>query len=471
MSREKRTWHPNFIKYMNYIINHPAYAGLPYRKKEDGSIVWTEIKKSNETLNPIMVERKKWITEKGISLGLDPNEAGFLKKVMFKIHPTKTHVCQTCGSKMSIYYIYPNANLLKSLEKEFGVSFSNCDDIGYIWDDLVRKGNDAYHLAGFLIEKGNLNIDPCRATKDQVINELELVCREYGNKCLGPGVMGNPPDRFDGFHSYNRCCRSLQDKGRSRENLKSYTKDRRAYEYWSDGNIHAANQFMGSSFFDGISADHIGPISLGFVHDPRYLQPMAGGDNSAKRDRLQLSDIEKIIETETRTKVYPMSWYSSEIWQYIRRNYISNIEKISSIYRDALKQNFANFMFVLFSILDCCHQNGESFLTAAFLEPHFECFNYSYSFNELGEIIECKPRHFTERSINEIERYRRVAIQSVYDYMEKENRNLSHKFDLEDHLLLQEICKNVNDGIPLDVVKKKTEDLMIQIQEKIISKL
>lgn len=471
MSREKRTWHPNFVRYMNEIINNPIYAGLPYRTKEDGSIVWTEIKKVNGSVNSIMVEREKWITEKGISLGLDPNEASFLKKVMFKIHPTKIHVCQTCGSKMSIYYIYPNANLLKSLEKEFGVSFSNCDDIGYIWDDLVRKGNDAYHLAGFLIKKGNLNIDPCRATKDQVINELEFVCREYGNKCLGPGVMGNPPDRFDGFHSYNRCCRSIQDKGRSRENLKSYTKDRRAYEYWSDGNIHAANQFMGSKFFDGISADHIGPISLGFVHDPRYLQPMAEGDNSSKRNRLQLSDIEKIIETETRTKVYPMSWYSSEIWQYIRRNYISNIEKISSAYRDALKQNFANFMFVLFSILDCCPQNGESFLTAAFLEPHFECFNYSYSFNALGEIIECKPRHFTERSINEIERYRRVAIQSVYDYMEKENRNLSHKFDSEDHLLLQEICENVNDGIPLDIVKKKTENLMMQIQEKIISKL
>lgn len=104
------------------------------------------------------------------------------------------------------------------------------------------------------------------------------------------------PDRYDGFHTYNRCCRATQDKGRSKENLKSYTKDRRAYEYWSDGNIHAANQFMGSAFFDGTSADHIGPISLGFVHDPRYLQPMPGGDNSSKRDRLQIVGIESIID-------------------------------------------------------------------------------------------------------------------------------------------------------------------------------
>ena len=55
MSREKRTWHPKFVKYMNNIINDPIYAGLPYRTKEDGSIVWTEIKKSNESVNPIMI--------------------------------------------------------------------------------------------------------------------------------------------------------------------------------------------------------------------------------------------------------------------------------------------------------------------------------------------------------------------------------------------------------------------------------
>ena len=43
------------------------------------------------------------------------------------------------------------------------------------------------------------------------------------------------------------------------------------------------NQFMGSRYFQGTSADHVGPISLGFVHDPRYLRPMTGSDNSAKR--------------------------------------------------------------------------------------------------------------------------------------------------------------------------------------------
>ena len=39
---------------------------------------------------------------------------------------------------------------------------------------------------------------------------------------LSPGVMCNPPDRFDGFHTYNACCRSKEDTGRHKENLATY---------------------------------------------------------------------------------------------------------------------------------------------------------------------------------------------------------------------------------------------------------
>ncbi|HFL9475791.1 TPA: Alw26I/Eco31I/Esp3I family type II restriction endonuclease, partial [Escherichia coli] len=57
--------------------------------------------------------------------------------------------------------------------------------------------------------------------------------------------MANPPDRFDGFHSFNRCCRSIADKGRTKENLKSYVTDRRVFEYWVDGDWVAADRLMG----------------------------------------------------------------------------------------------------------------------------------------------------------------------------------------------------------------------------------
>ena len=283
--------------------------------------------------------------------------------------------------------------------------------------------------------------------------------------------MSNFPDRFDGFHTYNRCCRALQDKGRSKENLKSYTKDRRAYEYWSDGNIHAANQFMGSPFFNNISADHIGPISLGFVHDPRYLQPMSGGDNSSKRDRLQLDDIEKIIETEKRTNVYPMSWYSKLFWEYIKKNYSTHKSLISGVYRDALKQNMSNFMYILWYILEHCNQDGEHFLEEALLKPNYDYFQYSYTFNELGEIVSINPRHFTDRNQYETERYKRIAFESVYDYNEKENRNIKANLIDNEQRMLNKLCQEISSGVPVEQCKKLLIELMEVIQKRIISTL
>lgn len=286
MSKSVRVWHPNFIKYMEFIANHPNYRGLPIEKKADGSYSWIATAKSE-----IGRARIEWCQDKARELGF-PIQAGVYADVMLAIHPTKRKVCQTCGREMSLYYHYPNANFLKALNRAFDSEFTECDHILDIWEELSKRGVPDTRIAHFLIEKGALQIS-ASLSREKIVEALEYACRKGDKKCLGPGAMSNFPDRYDGFHTYNRCCRSSQDKGRSKENLKSYTKDRRAYEYWSDGNIHAANQFMGSSFFDGTSADHIGPISLGFIHDPRYLQPMPGGDNSSKRDRLQLVDIEK----------------------------------------------------------------------------------------------------------------------------------------------------------------------------------
>jgi len=167
---------------------------------------------------------------------------------------------------------------------------------------------------------------------------------------------------------------------------------------------------MGSEYFKGISADHIGPISLGFVHDSHYLQPMLGSDNSSKRDRLQYDDIVKIIETEARTGIYPMSWYSKIIWEHIKANFKEHLDYISIIYRDALKQNMSNFMFVLGHIFDKTGEKGENILENAFLKLHYSDFDYSYQFNERGDIVNRTPRHYTERNENEAVRYKRIAF-------------------------------------------------------------
>lgn len=437
MAREERKWNSRFLAYMNMIVNHPNYKGLPIKKKADGSLSWITTAKSD-----IGEGRIEWCLEKADTLGME-KRAGVYADVMLAIHPTKWKVCQTCGKEMSLYYHYPNANFVKTLNKTFNKEFTDCDHISDIWDELINSGVKKVTIAQFLISKGELDLNPATASKDEIIDALELACRKGNKKLLGPGAMSNFPDRYDGFHTYNRCCRSSQDKGRSKENLKSYTRDRRAYEYWSDGNIQAANQFMGSSFFDGISADHIGPISLGFIHDPRYLQPMSGGDNSAKRDRLQIEDIETIIETYNRTKVYPMSWYSSLIWEFILKNYKSHANIVSTTYRDALKQNMADFMYVLWVILEKCPTCGEDFLEKMLLTKNYDCFSYTYEFNEKGEIISKQPRHFTDRSQNETDRYKRIAIESVYDYNDKDNRHTNPDLTVKEKETLNSICKEL----------------------------
>ena len=469
MGLEEKIWHKRFLKYMEKIIKHPNYQGLAITQKADGTYNWIATAKSE-----IGQKRIDWCISKARDLNLISDNTpypGMYADVMLEIHPTKWKVCQICGKEMSLYYHYPNANFLNALNQKFNSDFTDCDHISDIWDELISQGVRKIDIATYLIEKGELNLDAPIAEKDEIIDALEYACRKGNKKCLGPGAMSNFPDRFDGFHTYNRCCRATQDKGRSKTNLKSYTKDRRAYEYWSDGNIHAANQFMGSSFFDGISADHIGPISLGFVHDSHYLQPMSSSDNSSKRDRLQIIDIENILETEKRTGIYPMSWQSKLIWEFIKTNYSSNPDKVPSLYRDALKQNMANFMYVLLTILETCPNNGENFLVSAFLEPNYEYFKYSYTFDNNGNIISKTDRHYTGRNQNETERYKRIAIEAVYDYNEKDNRNTKHNLNSEGLEILKSLCADIEQGKSIDSCKKELINLIEKIEKGIIDLL
>ena len=469
MAQDQKQWHPKFLNYMERIIKDPSYRGLPIPKKADGSYAWIVTAQSKTGQ-----QRIDWCIRKARELGLITGYEtypGMYADVMLQIHPTKWKVCQICGKEMSLYYHYPSANFLKSLNRKFGTDFSGCDHISDIWDELIHRGVCEGDIAAFLIHAGSLNLNARTSSKEEIIAALEYACRKGGRKCLGPGAMSNFPDRYDGFHTYNRCCRAAQDKGRSKENLKSYTKDRRAYEYWSDGNIHAANQFMGSRFFHGTSADHIGPISLGFVHDPRYLQPMSGGDNSSKRDRLQTADIERILETERRTGVYPMSWQSKLIWEFIRENYASHPDKVPTLYRDALKQNMADYMFILLTILKKCPENGTSFLVSAFLEPNYDYFRYSYQFNAKGEITARTARHYTARGQYETERYKRIAIEAVYDYSEKNNRNCRNDLNSTELAALSSICSSIESGAPLNENKQLIKDLVETIEERIIRSL
>ena len=460
----EKIWNEKFIEYMNFITHHPNYEGLPILKKSDGSYSWIAPAKSI-----IGTQRIEWAKKKMKELNIPENDNSPYSKLMFEIHPTKEKVCQICGKSMSLYYIYINSSFAKSIKKKFNYNADTTQDLFKVCADLLSLGHTEAEVRLFLLNSFKLPVT-CKDSIEDIIKKCEELCRNCNCKKLGPGAMSNFPDRFDGFHTYNRCCRTKEDSGRSPENLRTYGKDRRAYEYWSDGNIYAANLFMHSKYFLGTSADHVGPISLGFVHDSHYLRPLSTGENSSKRDKLSLEDIQTIISIEKSTDVPAMSWFSSKIWDDLKKNYISH-EYTIPIYREILKQNMSNFMFVLWYIQNNCKKNGKEFLINSFLKPKFNYFDYDYFFDNLGNIVLKKNRHKTDSSKDELNRYVRIAFESINDFNNKENRNIKNNLDEEDLVLLSDICKKIEKGEDIKKIKAQIQSLMSNIQLKLIKKV
>ena len=47
MAKSDKVWHPDFLEYMEYIVNHPNYSGLPIKRKNDGSLAWVATAQSD----------------------------------------------------------------------------------------------------------------------------------------------------------------------------------------------------------------------------------------------------------------------------------------------------------------------------------------------------------------------------------------------------------------------------------------
>lgn len=206
--------------------------GIAEPFKDDGSIRWVV---SGDT--KLGQERDKWWLKKVKELKVI-NKA----EVARAIHPKELggfKPCQICGTKLSIFYAYPNANTLKGIKKIFKVEYAPFDKTitEILKEQFKKKGLAVFELAKELFDIPESLPDDIDAYTAYILeNKLSR---------LSPGVMSNPPDRFEGFHTYNACCRSKEDTGRHKANMATYTQDRRAYEYWSEGNFNLANRLMG----------------------------------------------------------------------------------------------------------------------------------------------------------------------------------------------------------------------------------
>lgn len=424
MAREKKQYSKEFIEYQEYIARNENYKGIPFKRKPDGSVVWLAPKQTE-----IGRGRIEWARERAIELGINTNEDGWMAKVMYEVHPTKIKPCQTCGRLLSLNYVYASKAFIKAIYKEFDFidddyEITETTDINQIIKILLDSEYELDYIKEFLIDKFKLTSLNQSSDIEEIVEECIKKCKYGTGSYLGPGAMSNFPDRLCGFHSYNRCCRSKEDKGRHKENMDSYNKDRRAYEYWSDGNISLANKYMKSKYFKGATADHIGPISLGFKHESVFMQRATSSENSSKRDRISETDIRKLIKLERKYDINSMSWYGEIIWEFIKENYKNlDVEDI----RNALKQNVHNYMEILYAIK---LNTGVEFLYNILIKPKEKYFEYNYKFDENGYPTNIDEKVKTDLYDKEINRLYRVSLESIEEYHNKENRNL--KFDLSD---------------------------------------
>lgn len=430
-----RNWHPNFEKYTEEMVKHPNYKGLFYERSEDGRVKWVVTGKSDNGQ-----KRQAWWDKQCRKMGI-PIEKGCYAKAARLVHPTKIKVCQCCGKELSIMYEYPDKRLLKKINDFFGLSLAQTD---YTIKEIIRNHCKSEKSAMFWIDVFNLNISQRfidnNTTADIRQKIIDKVYKEFVTKessPLSPGVMSNCPDRFDGFHSDGLCCRERSDKGRHSDNMKTYTQDRRAYEEWADGNFNLANRLMGE-FAKGektyicpkcgkrrkMTADHIGPISLGFCHSTNFA-PLCKSCNSAKNNRFAKSDVDILIALE-KDGHQVISWHSKPIWDALKNKVRSD--------SDAKK-----FSIVMLN----CHQNilklftkiyiatGQEYLKR-FLHPEFVFYDYRFeNFHplRLDELVIKRKELDSANKRKNAERYIRVAFESLEEFNEKSNRKITFIVD------------------------------------------
>lgn len=434
-----------FLEYEKKMISDPAYAGMPDLYWSDGRIQWeAPSNRSGGEFRFSHDKRMSWWRKKAAEIGVSTAEKQWISKVAKQIHPTKQKPCKVCGRIMDIRYCYLNAQFIRAVNK-----------LDYVNDELEM--DECTNILDFVVEFESLygervlkdlnDIFKCKAVSvvpdftsvEECLTWLKDVYIPSEPSRLSPGAMSNAPDRFDGFHTYNRCCRSKADKGRSKQNLASYSTDRRAFEYWVDGNWVEANKTMGlfktdptvkaiscmndtgdGSHAKPCDADHIGPISLGFMHRPVF-QTLCSSCNSAKNNRMYLSDVKKLIAAETNGEPVA-SWYAQPVWDKCKTKVSSSTDalKLSMIMRD----NRHNAMKLLGLLLDKgCYVFLTTLLNLGYADYKYTVDKVEIDSEHTVRVGFKKEPSTLEYSSIQKSRRLRVAFVALATYGEKGNRN------------------------------------------------
>lgn len=107
-----------FLQYEEQIVTHPAYAGMPDLRHDDGTIQWESPSNRGSGVFQFSHDKRyQWWVEKAKKIGISTDEDKWISKVAKTIHPTKQHPCKVCGRVMDIRYCYLSSNFMKRVQK------------------------------------------------------------------------------------------------------------------------------------------------------------------------------------------------------------------------------------------------------------------------------------------------------------------------------------------------------------------
>jgi Alw26I/Eco31I/Esp3I family type II restriction endonuclease len=215
-----QSWHPEFIHYMSFIANHEVYGGMPDAFGENNKIQWeAPSNRASGKYKDTHHKRREWWRAKAISISISPDSPQWISRTAKIIHPTHQKPCKRCGEVMDLRYCYPSSILLNRLKKLDYINedffFDKSEKITDLFSRLYDLFGDQV-LTSFpdLLRTNEIQI--VELSSHDWLRWLEENYIPKEPKTLSPGAMSNAPDRFDGFHSFNQCCRGKADKGRSK---------------------------------------------------------------------------------------------------------------------------------------------------------------------------------------------------------------------------------------------------------------
>jgi Alw26I/Eco31I/Esp3I family type II restriction endonuclease len=453
--RGKFQAHPNYIQYMEDIVRSESFKGMP-NAESNGRINWQVSSGKSTSFYKYYLERWKWWDEKATEVGLPGtgNENERFTITARLINPTGYRACRLCGEDWNVGYYYINVRFYKILSNRFPrCSFFKWQPIDSVIHELKKVLTPDELLENLLAYFPSRKpfFDSYGVSKEA----FEKSSHVNTKSLLTPGYMGNPPDRLDGFHDYHFECRKNNDPGRFDANMKTYTHDRRSFEYWAEGNWMIADTLYNlagighchdcntESEVIKISPDHIGPLSCGFKQMPFY-KPLCSTHNSAKNRRFTFYDTQLLIRQERKSGESVASFQIKAHWDKHKLRITNDQEsKILSSSLRALQDAYFRILILLW-------KHGYVRFICTLLSPHFAFDDVSFTQLDASKLtfLECLvEKKITPNRKSLFTRSVRIALSSLQEYVWKESdtRKLVRKDYENNEKAIQRLLKRFSE--------------------------